>query len=121
MGFERYTKAGSRIGKPQISIWSRGQIGFNQASILKYNIVNYKYAVAHFDKEGNRIGITLTNDATEEGTNKLVYRKSGGVSFSAMSFLKTYKVDYSKTKKYDIEYNTDTNMFIINVNNPSES
>ncbi len=115
MGFERYTKAGSRIGKPQISIWTRGQIGFNQASILEYNIDTYKYAVAHFDKEGNRIGITLTNDETEEGINKLVYRKSGGVSFSAMSFLKTHKVDYSKTIKYDIEYNTDANMFIINL------
>ena len=119
MGFVKYIKTGSRVGKPKISIWTRGQIGFNQGAIVKYKIDSYKYAVIFFDQDTNRIGITLTNDDNEEGISKLVFRKAGGVSFSAMSFLKAYDVDYSKTKQYEFEYDEVNDMYIINLNQSS--
>lgn len=115
MGFVKYTKTGSRLGLPKISIWTRGQIGFNNAAMAEYGVTSYKYAVVYYDEDENRIGITLTDDDKEEGISKLVHRKGGGVSFSAMSFLKSYKIDYTKTKRYDFEYDNENKMFIINL------
>lgn len=122
MGFVKYENVGGRIGSPQISIWTRGQIGFNQAAILKYKIDNYKYAVLYYDKEGKRIGIRLTNNEEETAKIKLVFRKNGGVSFSAMSFLKTYEIDYEKkTQKYDFTYDAESDMFIVQLPNEESS
>lgn len=115
MGFVKYTKTGSRLGLPKISIWTRGQIGFNNAAMAEHGVTSYKYAVVYYDEDENRIGITLTDDDKEEGISKLVHRKGGGVSFSAMSFLKSYKIDYTKTKRYDFEYDNENKMFIINL------
>jgi len=120
MAFKRYTDTGSRSGTPKISIWTRGQIGFNNAAMKEHDVVSRKYAIVFFDKEDNRIGITLTDDNKEVGICKLVHRKGGGISFSATSFLKTYKVDYSKTKQYDFEYDRENKMFIISLDQPTE-
>lgn len=111
MAFERYTKTNLRMGKPQISIWSRGQIGFNSGAIEKYKLNNFNYAVLFFDKNTRAIGVMLTNDKEEPGAMKLVKRKSGGFSFSAQSFLKHYEIDYSKTIRHDLTYDEKENMY----------
>jgi hypothetical protein len=120
MGFVKYTNTGGRIGKPTISIWTRGQIGFSNAAIIEYDLKSYKYAVVYYNDEEKKIGITLTNNDKEDGINKLIHRKGGGISFSAMSFLKTYKVDFSKTKQYDFEYDKENKMFIISLDRDEE-
>jgi len=33
------------------SIWSRGQIGFNQSAVAKFEINNFDYVVLFYDKE----------------------------------------------------------------------
>lgn len=111
MAFERYTKTNLRMGEPKISIWSRGQIGFNSSAIIKYNLNDFDYAVIFFDKETNMVGIMLTNDKKEPGAMKLVKRKSGGFSFSAQAFLNFYNIDHSKTKKYDLKYDESENLY----------
>ena len=114
MGFVKYTKVGSRIGSPRISIWVSGQIGFNNAAILDHDIKSYKYALVYYDSDDDRMGITLTNNDEEDGITKLIHRKGGGISFSARAFLNTYKVDYRKTIQYKFEYDKENLMFIIN-------
>lgn len=111
MAFERYTKTNLRMGEPQISIWSRGQIGLNSGAIEKYKLNNFNYAVLYFDKDTKTVGVMLTNDKKEPGAMKLVKRKSGGFSFSAQSFLKYYEIDYSKTVRYDLTYDEKENMY----------
>ena len=37
MAFIRFTKTG-RGYKPKASIWNKGQIGFNQGSVLRFNL-----------------------------------------------------------------------------------
>jgi hypothetical protein len=111
MAFERFTKTG-RGYKPKVSIWSSGQIGFNSGSVVRNDLDKYKYAILYFDKDTRRIGVEFTND---EGENNLVktINRSGGVSFSARAFLDYYDIDYSKTKKYDVEYDENDNLYVI--------
>lgn len=112
MAFVKYTNTGSRMGAPKISIWSRGQIGFNQAAAIKYNIKSYRYVVLYFDSEEQRVGIRLTNDSDEEGIIKLIVREDSGASFSAVSFLRTYNLFLERTKNYTFEFIKDYNMFV---------
>lgn len=80
---------------PVASIWVRGQICINYAAIIKYNLEKFKYVVLYHDT--NKIGIEFTSDGTMEGAIKL--RIINGMRvFSARSFLKTFKIDFSKTK-----------------------
>lgn len=43
MAFVKFTSVRSRIYTHKISIWTRGQIGFNQGSVDEYGIEKYDY------------------------------------------------------------------------------
>jgi len=111
MTFERFTKTG-RGYKPKVSIWSRGQIGFNQGAVERFNLKSYKYTVLFFDAETRKIGIKFTNDENEEGITKLTAR-GGGTSFSARAFLDFNDIDYSKTQRYDVDYDEENELYVI--------
>lgn len=113
MAFERFTLRG-RGFKPQVSIWSRGQISFNQGAVRRYKIDKYKYAVLFFDQDTNRIGIKLTNDDTEDGVQKIGIRKSG-VMLAAKSFLEYYDVDFSETRKYTLQKSDEEAFLLIDL------
>ena len=107
MAFVKFTKTRSRIDTPKVSIWTRGQMGFNQGAVNEYKLYSYKYAVLYYDEDSKRVGIELTNEKSAEGAIKLVSRKNAGSSFSARAFLKTYRIDYSETKQYKLAYDKD--------------
>lgn len=111
MAFERFTLKG-RGFKPKASIWSKGQISFNQGAVRRYKIDQYEYAVLFFDPETSRIGIKLTNDENEEGVQKIGKRKSG-VMISAKSFLEHYAVDFSETRKYTLQKSDEEDFLLI--------
>lgn len=120
ISFIKYPKTKERtqtdkLGIPKIFISVNGRINFTRIATIKYNLQKWTYAVPYFDDHNIRIGITLSNDKTEG--NKINWA-SGVLSFSAISFLKTYNIDYSKYKQYNIDYDKNTNMFIINLNYP---
>lgn len=118
MAFKVFTGAGKRIGKPVISIWSRGQIGLNQGAMKRYKLENYNYVILLFDEEARMVGLEFTNDDNKEGSVKITKRKTG-ISFSASAFLNAYGIDHDKkTMKYMLEYNRDNNMYIFDTNKP---
>jgi len=118
MPFEKFTNVRSRIDTPKVSIWTRGQIGFNQGASKEYNLDGYKFVVIYYDRETQRIGIELTNDAKCEGAVKIINRKNSGISFSATAFLKHYKIDYSETRKYGLYYDEKNKMFVVDLKKP---
>lgn len=115
MAFERFTKTRSKISTPKASIWSRGQIGFNQWAVQEYNLDKYGYVVLYYDKDTNRVGFEFTNDKKAEGASKLIIRKGAGASISAHAFLKTYTVDYSETKQYDLVHDRESELYVIDL------
>jgi len=112
--FERFTQTGHRFN-PKVSIWKKGgQISFNQGAMDRFQLKNYRNAILHFDREGKRIGIYLTNEEKEPGIMKFKIRKTGGV-ISGKAFLEYYSIDYSKTKTYDVVFDQENNFYIINL------
>lgn len=115
MAFERFTKTRGRGYAPKVSIWSRGQIGFNEGCLVRYDLKQYKYAVLYYDKDNKKIGIKFTNNKTDDGAMKVIFRETGGASISANAFLGFYNIDHTKTKRYDVNYDEDAGMFIIEI------
>lgn len=111
MAFERFTETG-RGFEPKVSIWKKGQISFNRGAINRFNISDYVYAILFFDKETNRIGVKFTNDDKEQGAMKMNHREAM-VIVAAKIFFDCYNIDYSETKKYDIQFNEQAGMHVI--------
>jgi hypothetical protein len=115
MAFERFTRTRTRVSTPKASIWSRGQIGFNQGATEKFNLTSFDYAVIFYDKDTKRVGIRFTKDENEEGATKIIKRPSGGVSFSATAFLNVYGIDHSETRTYNVEYDEENELYVIDL------
>lgn len=118
MAYVKFTKIGSRIGVPKASIWTRGQIGFNQGAVAEYKLESYTHAVLYYDEEAKKVGFELTDDPKTEGAIKLIVRKNAGISMSARSFLKTFKIDFSETRQYNLSYDKVANLYEIDLNEP---
>jgi hypothetical protein len=99
-GFERFTRKG-RSFRPKVSIRARGQMGFNNGAVLRFELEKYEYVILYYSKEKNQIAIEPTNNANEDGANKLV-KKVGNYFFSGKAFLDYYDIKYGgKTKNCD--------------------
>lgn len=114
MAFEKFTLVGKSFA-PRVSIWSRGQIGFNNGAATRFKLDQFDYVVFLFDRDQNKIGLHFTNDGSEEGTVKL-NKRSTGISAGAKSFLDYYNVDYAETAQYDFEHDQEAGLFVINLN-----
>ncbi len=117
MAFERFTKIGISH-KPRISIRSNGQIGFTLGAIERFALNHYRLAVLFYDKENNKIGIKLTNEA-ESGACKLQVRPSNA-SLSAKSFLDYYEIDYSKTERFAAYWDDNEQLIVVSLNKEEE-
>jgi len=110
MAFERFTKTG-RGYTPKVSIWTRGQIGFNQGAVERFDLRKFDYAILFYDRDDKKIGVQLTNDKSEDGVIKIVKGKTG-IFMSAKAFLDYYDIPHSKTIKYDVDYDLDNRMYV---------
>lgn len=114
MPFEKFTETG-RSYQTKISIRGNGQIGFNLGSIQKFSVANHGYAVLYYDREQKRMGIQLTDDAREEGSKKLIVRRSSA-SIAAKAFLDYYEIEYGKkVRKFNAHYDANEKMIIVSL------
>jgi hypothetical protein len=116
MGFERFVKPG-RIYTPSVSIWSRGQISFNQGCAIKYSLGTYKYAVLFYDRENRRIGIKFTSDEAENGAIAITKGRTGFI-LSGNAFLGYYDIPHETTRKYAFKYDDAEEIYVVDLNNP---
>lgn len=117
--FERFTETG-RGYEPSISINTSGIIGVNRGCINRFGLEDYDYAILYYDKKKRRIGIRLTNNEKEEGARKFRKRKGQGADVSARSFLSYYGIDRSKTRRYNVEWEKENKMMIIELGEEQE-
>ncbi len=113
MAFERFTKTG-RTFKPKASIWSRGQIGFNQGAVERFGLEKYEYVIFFYDSDNKQIGFKFTKDKSEEGVIKLNTKNTGAVA-SGKSFLEYYGIEHGVTKQYDLKVDKDNDLYIIDL------
>ena len=113
MGFEKFTQTG-RSFTPKVSIWSRGQIGFNNGAVKRFKLEKFKYVVFFYDKETNRIGIRPI-DTVEDGAVKL-NQKATGATVGAKAFLDFYDIDYEETRQYSVQEDKGNDLLVIDLN-----
>ncbi len=111
MAFEKFTRVG-RGYKPKVSITKSGLIGFNQGAVKHFKLDRYDWAILYYDKDGSRIGIGLTNNENEDGVCKLRKRTSGA-DVSARSFFEYYRINYTKTNRYDAEWDENEDKLVV--------
>lgn len=119
MAFEKFTLTG-RGFRPKVSIWKRGQIGFNQGAMRALNLEDFDYVVFYYDPESKRVGLELTNDESAEGASKLKKRTTGA-SVGAKAFLDYYQLDYEKTKSYPIQLDKESKLWVIDLTEGEDS
>ncbi len=117
MPFELFTNYG-RGNKPKISIRSNGQIGINSGAIHRYNIHEGPVHL-FFDKDSQRIGIRLVNDA-DQNTAKLSIRNNNGY-IGARAFLDYYGIDYSKTRTCENYLDRENKLIVVDARKPEEA
>ena len=114
MGFEKFTLVGKSFA-PRVSIWSRGQIGFNNGAVSRYKLDEFSHIVFFFDRELNKVGLRFTNDGSEEGAVNL-NKRSTGISAGMKSFLDYHNVDYTETAQYDLEFDEEEGLYVVDLN-----
>ena len=117
-GFEKFTKQG-RSFRPKISIRKRGQIGFNNGSINKFNLKEKEFVILYINKSENKLAFRFTNNAEEEGSTKLV-KRNNNYFVSGKSFLDFYSIPYDKTISMDATWDETNQIAIIQLESKDE-
>ena len=81
-------------------------------------IGRHKFAVLYFDKDTEKIGIRLIDDANEDGVMSVV-KGIKHVSIYAVAFLSHFCIDYTTTRLYPLEFDKEANMYVINLKYPT--
>ncbi|RJQ78953.1 MAG: hypothetical protein C4519_11430 [Desulfobacteraceae bacterium] len=117
-GFELFKEHG-RSFNPKISIRKRGQIGFNNGAINRCNLDKYGYVKLYYNKDAKMIAFKFTNDPKEEGAIKIQKRPSN-YFFSGKSFLDYYSINYSETETFDLDWDEDRKVAMIDIKKHTE-
>lgn len=112
MAFEKFTLT-RRSYIPKLSIWKRGQIGLTEGAVHHFKLIDYKFAVLYYDKEGSKIGIKFTKEK-EEGTLALSV-KNTGATLSAKAFLEYYKIEYPRDESFDIAFDEASGLYVAKI------
>ncbi len=116
MAFERFTASGKSF-KARISIRKNGQISLSQGAVQKFRLTEYPYAVLFYDKEKHRIGLKPTQDPEEPGAYKLNF-KGTGASVAGLAFLDYYGIDYSRSRRFEAQWDEEHEMIVIDLASP---
>lgn len=114
MAFERYTDSAKRMNVAG-SISEGGVISLTQGARHKFRVEEGHHAVLYYDKETNRIGIGLTNDAAEPGARKVMV-SNYGASIRAKPFLAYFEIDVPRTVRMPVWLDDESNLIIFDLN-----
>lgn len=112
-GYEKFTQHG-RSFKPKISIRKRGQIGFNNGAIKRFQIDKYDYVVLYYNKDNHKMAFNFTNSENDDGAIKIIKRKNN-YFISGKSFFDYYELPYEESQSFDVEWNQEDLLAIIDI------
>lgn len=98
-GFTKYIKRG-RSTMPKVTVRKNGVLAFNSASVQKYKLDAFKYAVFYVSNNKNRVAVKFTNNDKESGVIK-IQRRVGNFQISAGHFFGIHDIDSSENRNYD--------------------
>lgn len=119
MAFEEFKKSKYHSSKGNfITITKTGILNVSVEAYEKF-LKDFECVQFLFDKENNLIGIKPMEEKHPDYYNIRVMDRgvgSKGISISALSFLKHYKIDYSKKKKLEPKLQDD--LIVLDLNKP---
>ena len=83
-------------------------------AVNAFGLDKHNFVVFYYDRDEGKIGFRFTNDEAEEGANKLKFRRTGA-SASAKAFLDYYGINYEKTTKYDISFDKENDLLVLDL------
>lgn len=114
MRFEKFEDVGKSYA-PVVTIRSAGQIGLLTGAVNRFGIEKetHEYAELYYSKDGNAIGIKPLKEPTDSAI-KLRYNGEAA-DISAKSFLDKFGIDYTETKRYSAEWDSEKEMVIVHL------
>ena len=113
MAFKKFENQGGKSSSPfpLVSIWKRGAIGFNLAAIKLCKLDKNNFVEIYFDKDINRAGFKFILEKTEY--SRRLSKRPSGATVCLRAFLNHYKIDYSVAKKYDLIFDEENGLYVI--------
>jgi len=104
MAFKEFQCKRTHAGAPSVAITKYGNFVLNGAVISQF-FRHIKYAKLYWDDEVSKIGIKPIKKRDEHSYTVNISARGGVGTFSGHAFLKTYGINYEKTKSFLVEWN----------------
>jgi hypothetical protein len=118
MGFEIYGRQRTRNSTPSVTINTLGRFSISSSAtkILKFH-PTVENVLLMWDKAARQVAIkpVLKGDLRTYPLKTYGKKENSGAGFSAVSFLRYIKFDFSKTRTFPVEWNSKEAMLVFNV------
>ena len=113
MAFKRFKNQGGKLSSPfpAVSIWKRGAAGFNMAATKLCELNKFGFVEIYFDEDTNRAGFKFIPEKTEY--SRRLSKRPLGYTVCLRAFLNYHKIDFSVAKKYDLTFDDENGLYII--------
>jgi hypothetical protein len=115
MAFVKFERPQKREAT-EISICETGEIKINRAASKNYNVFKFKHVIFHFDPDGERVGVELTNDELDPGAVKIIRKNVWSCANKAEAIIEHFDIKYYETRKFAPEFDKSANMIIFDLN-----
>lgn len=90
--FQRFIPDNPKVAAPQAMINVSGNMTIDTKACKIYNLTQYLYFIAFYDKDTNRIGIMFTSNCNQPGVQD-VKRTGGSITLPFSAFVKEYGIN----------------------------
>ena len=112
--FKTFKKTRKIVGTPKVTLFAQGRLAFNKAASEAFNLGKFSHAILAYSEKPQAIGLALTNDAEAEGAMMISHRTRGD-SMTTAAFFKAIGLNLKETQRYDIRYDKEYDMLIIDL------
>jgi len=114
MTFKKFSRKSITRGKePMIAILKTGNFWINGFCRQKF-LKDYEYVMFFYDEEKKIIGIKPSSEDEDAYRIREVPRGKG-VLVSGSAFLKYFKIDYKKTRRFKVSWDDENKLLKINL------
>jgi len=107
-------KKEAKVLEPKVSVWAKGQIGFNRSLVVSLDLVSNKYVNMFYDEDTNSIGFKFSPKKNETSMT-IGVSKSGGGIVSAKTFLAQFGITPKQTKSFEVFKNSEVDLHVIHL------
>ena len=120
MGFELYQPVKSKNFKPFCTMYTNGKFMINAAAARQYELMEYKYLQFYYDRDTKRIGLKFFHEEVDHTLKCQPQKGQTCLCFMSSNFIEIYKIPLKANTRYEFFYDTDHELYIIDMTQPLE-